>query len=47
MRMENDELKNRLPEEVTSQKVLSLIGVAKGAEEVDWEKERLKYLLSK
>lgn len=47
MRMENDELKNRLPEEVTSQKILSLIGIAKGADDVDWEEERLKYLQSK
>lgn len=47
MRMENEEMKNKLPEGVTSQKILSLIGVAKGAEEVDWEEERLKYILSK
>lgn len=40
-------MKNKLPEGVTSQKILSLIGVAKGAEEVDWEEERLKYILSK
>lgn len=45
--MENDELKNKLPEEVTSQKILSLIGIAKGSDNVDWEVERLNYLLSK
>lgn len=45
--MENDELKNKLPEGVTSQKILSLIGIAKGDDDVDWEEEHLNYLLSK
>ena len=45
--MEHDELQYRFPEGVTSQKILSLIGIAKGDDDVDWEEERLKYLLSK
>ncbi|MBR6456990.1 MAG: hypothetical protein IKS71_00185 [Bacteroidales bacterium] len=36
----------KVPEGVTSPKVISLIGIAKGAE-VDWEEERLNYLMSK
>ena len=35
-----------VPEGVTSPKIVSLIGIAKGAD-IDWEKERLDYLLDK
>ena len=35
-----------IPAGVTSPKIISLIGLAKGAN-IDWEEERLKYLLSK
>ena len=35
-----------IPSGVTSPKVISLIGLAKGAD-MDWEEERLNYLLSK
>ena len=35
-----------IPSGVTSPKIISLIGLAKGADK-DWEEERLNYLLSK
>ena len=36
-----------VPEGVTSQKIISLIGIARSGAHLDWEEERLKYLLSK
>lgn len=36
-----------VPEGVTSRKIISLIGIAKSGVDIDWEEERLKYLLSK
>lgn len=36
-----------VPEGVTAPGIISLIGIAKGKADIDWEDERLKYLLSK
>ena len=36
-----------VPEGVTAPGIISLIGIAKGKADIDWEEERLKYLLSK
>jgi len=36
-----------VPEGISSPEIISLIGIAKGKASVDWEDDRLKYLLSK
>ena len=43
---EDADMETSIPSGVTSPKIISLIGLAKGAD-MDWEEERLKYLLSK
>ena len=40
------DMQSAVPEGVSSPKVISLIGAAKGTD-ADWEEERLKYLLAK
>lgn len=44
---DSEDVETLAPAGVSSHRILSLIGVAKGAAGVDWEEERLKYLLSK
>lgn len=45
---DSEDVETLAPAGVSSDRVLSLIGAAKGpAADVDWEEERLKYLLAK
>lgn len=41
------DMKTSSPEGVSSKNIISLIGIAKGAAAMDWEQQRLHYLLSK
>ena len=48
LEQDSEDIETLAPAGVSSGRVLSLIGAAKGtAADVDWEEERLKYLLSK
>lgn len=48
LEQDSEDVETLAPAGVSSNKVISLIGAAKGsAADVNWEEERLKYLLSK